>query len=149
VSAELAEVPRPNVPAWELRAAARSTTPLERLQEVARLREVVTTLAGARESLSPAALAEGGNRFLATRFGRLDLMQHLEGVVEEPADYAELLDRAMTVETPVGAVRFAGYEDLLRMKLAAGPRPRRRPRLARGARRARVKPATSRRRSRR
>jgi hypothetical protein len=47
-------------------------------------------------------------------------MQHLEGVVEAPADYAELLDRAMTVETPVGAVRFAGYVDLLRMKLAAG-----------------------------
>jgi hypothetical protein len=50
VPAELAELPRPNVPAWELRAAARSTTPLERLQEVARLSEVVTTLAGARRS---------------------------------------------------------------------------------------------------
>jgi hypothetical protein len=97
-----------------------------------RLYEVLTSLAAqpveladfAPEELplklSPAALAEGGNWFLTTRFGRLDLMQHLEGVVEAPADYAELLDRAMTVETPVGAVRFAGYEDLLRMKLAAG-----------------------------
>jgi hypothetical protein len=50
LSAELAELPRPNVPAWELLAAGQSTTPLERLQGVARLSEVVTTLGQAREA---------------------------------------------------------------------------------------------------
>lgn len=48
LSAELAALPRPNVPAWELRAAAESTTPLERLETVAELSEALTTLSGLR-----------------------------------------------------------------------------------------------------
>jgi DNA-binding transcriptional MerR regulator len=42
VSSELARLPRPNVPAWELQANAASTTPLERLESVAELSEAVT-----------------------------------------------------------------------------------------------------------
>jgi hypothetical protein len=50
VSAQLAALPRPNQPAWELRAAAASTTPLERLGEVARLSEELTALGACRPS---------------------------------------------------------------------------------------------------
>jgi len=45
VSSELARLPRPNVPAWELRANAASTTPLERVEAVAELSEAVTGIA--------------------------------------------------------------------------------------------------------
>lgn len=45
VSSELARLPRPNVPAWELRASATSTTPLDRLDAVAELSEALTGLA--------------------------------------------------------------------------------------------------------
>lgn len=50
VPADLAALPRPNVPAWELREAAASTTPLERLQSVAALSEALTTLRSAARS---------------------------------------------------------------------------------------------------
>lgn len=70
--------------------------------------------------LSPEALAQGGNWFLATRHGRVDVMQYLEGVLEGPEDYDTLARRTMALETPVGTVRFVGYEDLLRMKYSAG-----------------------------
>jgi hypothetical protein len=45
VPADLAALPRPNVPAWELRAALGSSTPLARLENVARLSEAATALA--------------------------------------------------------------------------------------------------------
>ncbi len=48
VSSELARLPRPNVPAWELMANAAATTPLERLEAVAELSEAVTGLAQLR-----------------------------------------------------------------------------------------------------
>lgn len=48
LSAELAALPRPNVPAWELRMAAESTTPLERLTSVAELSEAMTSLSALR-----------------------------------------------------------------------------------------------------
>lgn len=48
LSAELAALPRPNVPAWDLRAAAESTTPLERLETVAELSEALTSLSALR-----------------------------------------------------------------------------------------------------
>jgi hypothetical protein len=48
LSAELAALPRPNVPAWELRSTAESTTPLDRLASVAELSEAITGLTGLR-----------------------------------------------------------------------------------------------------
>jgi DNA-binding transcriptional MerR regulator len=48
LSAELAALPRPNVPAWQLQADAESTTPLERLEAVAELSEALTSLSGLR-----------------------------------------------------------------------------------------------------
>ncbi len=70
--------------------------------------------------LSPEGLAAGGNWALMTRHGRIDVMQYLEGVIESDADYASHAARSLVVATPVGSVRFAAYEDLLRMKYAAG-----------------------------
>jgi len=48
VSSELASLPRSNVDAWQLRARASSTTPLQRLQSVAELTETLTGLAELR-----------------------------------------------------------------------------------------------------
>jgi len=70
--------------------------------------------------LSVEGLLQGGNWALATRHGRLDVMQYVDGVLETPDDYRALAEDALVLETPVGRVRFAGYDDLLRMKYAAG-----------------------------
>jgi len=71
-------------------------------------------------TLSPEGLAAGGNWFLTTRYGRIDVMQYLEGVIESDGDYASLAARTLVLSTPAGSVHFAGFEDLLRMKYAAG-----------------------------
>lgn len=69
---------------------------------------------------SPEGLAAGGNWALITRAGRIDVMQYVDGLLESDSDYAELAGRAVAIETPIGSVRFVAYEDLLRMKYAAG-----------------------------
>ncbi|HWD65517.1 MAG TPA: DUF6036 family nucleotidyltransferase [Solirubrobacteraceae bacterium] len=62
-------------------------------------------------------LALGGNWVLRTRFGRLDVMQAVEGA----ADYAGLRQRAVSAEVPnAGDCLFASLDDLIAMKLAAG-----------------------------
>jgi hypothetical protein len=57
-------------------------------------------------------LSAGGNWVLQTRFGRLDVMQDVDGV----RDYRQL--RAGAIE--VDGVRYAGYDELISMKSAAG-----------------------------
>ena len=57
-------------------------------------------------------LALGGNWVLQTRYGRLDVMQDVPGM----RSYEALRDTAV----PVGGVLYAGYEELIRLKLAAG-----------------------------
>lgn len=57
-------------------------------------------------------LAAGGNWGLDTRFGRLDVMQDVPGL----RDYATL--RAGAVD--VSGVLYAGYDELISMKAAAG-----------------------------
>ncbi len=61
-------------------------------------------------------LLGGGSWVLRTRFGRLDILQHVEPELE----YAAL--RADSFEDVVfgQAVRFCGYEHLIAMKEAAG-----------------------------
>lgn len=63
-------------------------------------------------------LAVGGNWTLRTRFGRLDVMQHVPGV----RDYERLRARAVETEVPGldAAPLFAGLDDLIAMKRAAG-----------------------------
>lgn len=66
-------------------------------------------------------LIGGGNWTLRTRYGRLDLMQYIQGIVESAEDYRALRERAIALALPdVGDVWFAGYEDLIAMKRAAG-----------------------------
>jgi hypothetical protein len=57
-------------------------------------------------------LAAGGNWVLHTRHGRLDVMQDVPGL----GDYAQLRAGAVVVD----GVHYAGYDDLIRMKLASG-----------------------------
>src|SRR5919197_4554006 len=56
--------------------------------------------------LSVEGLAQGWNWALATRHGRLDVMQYIDGVLEGAEDYEQLASRALGLETPVGRVRF-------------------------------------------
>lgn len=71
-------------------------------------------------TLSAEGLAAGGNWALMTRYGRIDVLQYQDGVLESDDDYAAFAARALVVETPVGPVSFVAYEDLLRMKYGAG-----------------------------
>jgi hypothetical protein len=62
-------------------------------------------------------LALGGNWVLRTRLGRLDVMQDVPGV----SGYDQLADGAVEIDVPdAGSFRFAGYDDLIAMKRAAG-----------------------------
>ena len=59
----------------------------------------------------------GGNWVLDTRLGRVDVMQCVSGV----DSYEELRARAETETTDeAGTILFAGFDDLLTMKRAAG-----------------------------
>lgn len=60
----------------------------------------------------------GGNWVLSTRYGRLDVMQHVKGV----RDYEQVARRAVVPDIPALGVptRFAGRDDLIAMKHAAG-----------------------------
>jgi len=62
-------------------------------------------------------LALGGNWVLRTRLGRLDVMQDVPGV----HGYAQLLEGSVEIDVPgAGRLRFAGFDDLIAMKTAAG-----------------------------
>ena len=68
-------------------------------------------------AFDPAGLDEGGNWALRTTHGRIDVMQWVAAI----DDYARLSADALAVELPeVGQVLFAGFEDLVAMKDAAG-----------------------------
>lgn len=61
---------------------------------------------------------EDGNWTLRTRAGRIDVLQRVPSV---EGAYESLRPNALEDEVPgVGRVLFAGYDDLVRMKLAAG-----------------------------
>jgi len=63
-------------------------------------------------------LAAGGNWLLRTDLGRLDVMQYVQGM----KSYGQLRAEAIVPELPGmnAAPAFAGYEDLIAMKQAAG-----------------------------
>jgi len=64
-------------------------------------------------------LAAGRNWLLATRYGRLDLMQRLDGLGEDGGGWTELRPNA-TRRSFLGHQCFVcGYEDLIAMKSAA------------------------------
>jgi hypothetical protein len=57
-------------------------------------------------------LEQGGNWFLSTRYGRLDLMQAVEGA----RTYRRLREAALVK----GGIAYVGLDDLIAMKHAAG-----------------------------
>ena len=65
-------------------------------------------------------LVGGGNWCLATSFGRLDILQFVDGVFDTGVDFDSFWDRSITVEMPFGPVRVVGYDDLVEFKQAAG-----------------------------
>jgi hypothetical protein len=67
---------------------------------------------------TPDGLEEGGNWALRTRAGRVDVMQWVPGIDD---GYEQLRPNALHVDVPdVGRVLFAGYDDVVTMKRAAG-----------------------------
>ncbi len=63
------------------------------------------------------SLGYGGNWLLATRHGRLDILQYVSGV----DGYAHLREDAVDLLNPIaGRIWFAGRDDLIAMKRAAG-----------------------------
>jgi len=67
---------------------------------------------------APDALDEGGNWAVRTAAGRVDVLQWIPGIDE---GYDRLRPNALEAEVPgVGRVLFAGYDDLVAMKRAAG-----------------------------
>jgi hypothetical protein len=62
--------------------------------------------------LDAAGLQQGGNWFLSTRYGRLDLMQSVEGA----RSYEQLREAAVVK----GGIAYVGLDDLIAMKHAAG-----------------------------
>lgn len=65
-------------------------------------------------------LLQRGNWDLATRYGRVDLLQHVIGKVETRDDYEGLARRADAAHFDFGTVLFAGYDDLIDFKNIAG-----------------------------
>ena len=66
---------------------------------------------------TPTGLDEGGNWALRTSAGRIDVLQWLAGV----DGFEQLRAGALSADVPgVGSVLFAGYDDLVAMKRAAG-----------------------------
>jgi hypothetical protein len=67
---------------------------------------------------APDGLDEGGNWALRTAAGRVDVLQWIPGIDD---GYHGLRPNALAVDVPgVGPVLFAGYDDLVAMKRAAG-----------------------------
>ena len=67
---------------------------------------------------TPDGLDDGGNWALGTSAGRVDVLQWIPGV---DGGYARLRTNAIEDEVPgVGRIAFAGYDDLVAMKRAAG-----------------------------
>jgi hypothetical protein len=65
-------------------------------------------------------LQAGGNWTLTTKHGRLDVLQHIQGLGEDGGGWRELAPHAVTRNFVGYECLFCGYEDLLRMKRGAG-----------------------------
>lgn len=65
-------------------------------------------------------LTHGGNWTLQTRHGRLDVMQHMEGLGADGGGWADLQPHAVARTFLGHRCLFCSYEDLVKMKEAAG-----------------------------
>lgn len=64
-------------------------------------------------------LKAGGNWILMTKFGRLDVMQHLQGLGGGGGGWSDLRPHAQVRSFLGHDCLFCGYQDLLAMKVAA------------------------------
>lgn len=64
-------------------------------------------------------LRAGGNWTLMTKYGRLDVMQHLQGLGKDGGGWRELARHAVKRRFLGHECLFCGYEDLIRMKTGA------------------------------
>lgn len=71
-------------------------------------------------ALSAENLALGGNWAFSTKYGRLDVMQYIDGALETVEDYERLRSAAVESRFDFGIVRFVGYEELIDLKMLAG-----------------------------
>jgi hypothetical protein len=62
----------------------------------------------------------GGNWTLKTKFGRLDVLQHIKGLGKDEGGWKELSRHAVTRNFLGHLCLFCSYEDLLAMKRGAG-----------------------------
>jgi hypothetical protein len=62
----------------------------------------------------------GGNWTLRTKFGRLDVLQHIKGLAEDGGGWKELSRHAVTRDFLGHQCLFCSYEDLVAMKRGAG-----------------------------
>ncbi len=65
-------------------------------------------------------LLDLGSWDLETKHGRLEILHHVAGKLEDPQDYDRLRAAADSGDYDFGTVRFAGYEDLIDFKNLAG-----------------------------
>lgn len=65
-------------------------------------------------------LRRGGNWTLSTKFGRLDILQHIKGLAEDEGGWQELSRHAVTRDFLGHQCLFCSYEDLVAMKRGAG-----------------------------
>lgn len=65
-------------------------------------------------------LRYGGNWTLHTKFGRLDVLQHIAGLGEDGGGWKELSRQAVTRTLLGYECLFCSYEDLIKMKRGAG-----------------------------
>lgn len=66
------------------------------------------------------SLLDLGNWDLATKYGRVDVLQQVMGKLETADDYKGLAERADTSDFDFGTVLFAGFDDLIDLKNLAG-----------------------------
>jgi predicted nucleotidyltransferase len=83
------------------------------------LRRLSEALAGLDVRADPHTLQAAPQVRLATRHGRLDIL-NLEHLVGAPSTFEALRQRALVVDLDGFAVPVAGLDDLVRMKRAAG-----------------------------
>jgi hypothetical protein len=65
-------------------------------------------------------LRQGGNWTLRTKYGRLDVMQHIEGLGKDGGGWKELAPHAVTRVFLGHNCLFCSYDDLIKMKRGAG-----------------------------
>jgi hypothetical protein len=65
-------------------------------------------------------LQAGGDWTLRTKHGRLDVLQHIEGLGEDGGGWRELAPHTVTRNFVGHECLFCSYEDLIKMKRAAG-----------------------------